>query len=127
MDNPVYAVAVSVRPQYLSKESRPAEQRFVHSYSVTLTNNGNIGVKLLSRHWIITNGRNLKTQDVRGEGVVGQQPHLAPGQSYTYTSGSVMDSEVGSMHGEYQMLADDGHQFDAIIPAFTLAVPNSLN
>lgn len=126
MDNEVYAIEVSVRPQYLPKESRPAELRFVHAYNVTLTNTGTIGAKLLSRHWIITNG-DLKTQEVRGDGVVGQHPHLAPGQSYSYSSGSVMDSAVGSMHGEYLMQADDGHTFSAIIPAFTLAVPGSLN
>src|SRR5690606_20558068 len=99
--------------------------RYVFSYTITIRNEGTVPARLLTRHWIITDA-NGKTQDVRGEGVVGEQPYLKPGQGFRYSSGTVIETPVGSMQGSYQMLADDGHKFDAPIPAFRLAIPGIL-
>jgi ApaG protein len=118
---------VSVEPYYLPSESTPAESRFVHAYTVTIKNNGEQNAKLLSRHWIITNGDTLKTTEVKGEGVIGEQPTIKPGEEYIYTSGTVMETTVGTMQGSYQMINQEGKYFDLNIPVFTLASTNSVH
>lgn len=104
----------------------PEKQRFVFAYTITIQNLGNIAARLLTRHWIITDA-NGKTQEVRGEGVVGEQPYLMPGEGFQYTSGTLLETSFGSMQGSYQMLADDGTRYDAMIPSFTLSVPYTLH
>ena len=126
MSDPRYQVDVSVVTRYLPEQSQPEQNRFAFAYTVTVSNNGQVPAKLLSRHWIITNGDG-RVQEVRGAGVVGQQPLIEPGQSHTYSSGTVMSSRVGTMQGSYQMLAEDGKRFDALIAPFRLAVPGSLH
>lgn len=120
-------VKVTVAPSYLPQQSLPQMQRWLFAYEVTLQNLGSYAVQLLNRHWIITNGDG-ETDEVKGPGVVGQQPTLQPGQSFSYTSGCPLDTPVGSMHGTYEMLVvASGERFMAEIPAFTLAVPGALN
>ncbi len=126
MSDPRYQVDVSVVTRYLPEQSQPEQNRFAFAYTVTVSNNGQVPAKLLSRHWIITNGDG-RVQEVRGAGVVGQQPLIEPGQSHTYSSGTVMSSRVGTMQGSYQMLAEDGKHFEASIAPFRLAVPGSLH
>lgn len=126
MSDPRYQVDVSVVTRYLPEQSQPEQNRFAFAYTVTVTNNGQVPAKLLSRHWIITNGDG-RVQEVRGAGVIGQQPLIEPGHSHTYSSGTVMSSRVGTMQGSYQMLAEDGKRFDATIAPFRLAVPGSLH
>jgi ApaG protein len=126
MSDPRYQVDVNVVTRYLPEQSQPEQNRFAFAYTVTVTNNGQVPAKLLSRHWIITNGDG-RVQEVRGAGVIGQQPLIEPGQSHTYSSGTVMSSRVGTMQGSYQMLAEDGKRFDATIAPFRLAVPGSLH
>lgn len=123
---PVYAVDVAVVSEYLPDDSSPNAGRHAFAYHVTLTNTGTVAARLLRRHWIITDGSG-HVEEVRGDGVVGQQPLLAPGEQYHYTSGAVLETPVGSMRGSYQMQAADGHHFDALIPVFTLAAPRALN
>jgi len=119
-------IKVSVRTNFVPAQSEPDQNRYVFAYTVTITNSGSVPATLLTRHWIITDANN-RTQEVRGEGVVGQQPHLAPGTSFEYTSGTILETPVGVMRGSYQMVADDGTRFDAEIPAFTLSVPRILH
>lgn len=119
-------VAVAVRTQYLADQSEPARGRYAFAYTVTISNRGTVPARLVSRHWIITDAED-NTQEVRGLGVVGQHPYLAPGESFTYTSGTLLDTPTGFMHGSYQMVADDGEEFDAPIPPFHLAAPHSLH
>jgi len=127
MSNDVdYNMNVTVDSQYIEAESNPEANRFVFAYTVKITNIGSIGAKLISRHWIITDANN-RTQEVKGKGVIGEQPYLKPGESFEYTSGTMMETPVGSMHGSYQMVANDKHDFDAIIKPFTLALPKILN
>ena len=121
-----YNIKVDVETQYIAEQSDPDQERFVFSYTITIRNEGNVPAKLLTRHWIITNANN-KTQEVRGEGVVGEQPHLQPGDGFRYTSGTVLETPVGSMHGTYQMVADDGVKFDAEIAPFTLSTPHTIH
>lgn len=99
---------------------------YVFSYTVTIRNDGDQPARLLTRHWIITDGDG-QVQEVRGDGVIGEQPHLQPGEGFQYTSGTFMNTPVGTMHGSYQMISDDGEAFDAEIPSFTLSVPNILH
>lgn len=119
-------ITIDVDTRYLEDQSDPEESRFVFAYTITIRNRGAVPAKLLTRHWIITDA-NGKVQEVRGEGVVGEQPHLMPGQGFRYTSGAVIETPVGSMHGSYQMIADNGVRFDAEIPAFTLAIPGTIH
>ena len=119
-------ITIDVDTRYLEDQSDPEERRFVFAYTITIRNRGAVPAKLLTRHWYITDA-NGKVQEVRGEGVVGEQPHLMPGQGFRYTSGAVLETPVGSMHGSYQMLADNGERFDAKIPAFTLAIPGTIH
>lgn len=126
MSDPRYQIDVSVTTRYLPAQSQPEQSRYAFSYKVTIFNNGELPAQLLSRHWIITDGDG-RVQEVRGAGVIGQQPHIAPGASHTYSSGTVMATQVGTMQGSYQMLAEDGKRFDAIIAPFRLAVPGALH
>ncbi|PZP21565.1 MULTISPECIES: Co2+/Mg2+ efflux protein ApaG [Pseudomonas] len=126
MPDPRYHIDVTVISRFLPEQSQPEQERFAFAYTVTLSNAGELPAKLLSRHWVITDG-NGNVQEVRGSGVIGQQPRLEPGQSHTYSSGTMMTTRVGNMHGSYQMLADDGTRFDAPIAPFRLAVPGALH
>jgi len=122
----LHKIRIEVTTSYLESQSDPGEGRYAFAYTVTIANEGQVAAKLLSRHWLITDS-NGKTQEVRGPGVVGEQPHLQPGQRFRYSSGALIDSPVGTMHGSYQMQADDGVLFEAPIPAFRLAVPGILH
>ncbi len=121
-----YSINVSARSFYLQEQSSPEQDRYVFAYVITIRNEGTVAAKLLTRHWIITDA-NGRVEEVRGDGVVGEQPHLRPGEGFQYTSGAVLPTSVGSMRGSYQMRADDGLEFEADIPAFTLAVPRALH
>ncbi|HKJ09248.1 MAG TPA: Co2+/Mg2+ efflux protein ApaG [Gammaproteobacteria bacterium] len=121
-----YDIHVDVETTYVEAQSVPEQDRYVFAYTVTIRNQGTAPAKLLTRHWIITDS-NGKTQEVRGEGVVGEQPYLRPGEAYQYTSGTLIATPVGSMRGSYQMVADDGNRFDAPIEPFTLSVPRTLH
>ncbi|MDP1708039.1 MAG: Co2+/Mg2+ efflux protein ApaG [Gammaproteobacteria bacterium] len=121
-----HKIRVDVETTYISEQSMPEKQRFVFAYTITIQNLGSIAARLLTRHWVITDA-NGKTQEVRGEGVVGEQPYLLPGEGFQYTSGTLLETSFGSMQGSYQMLADDGTRFDAAIPPFTLSVPYTLH
>ena len=121
-----YAVSVTTKTQYLSEQSDASADRYVFAYTITIRNVGTVSAQLVSRHWIITDA-NRQVQEVRGLGVVGAQPNLAPGESYEYTSGTAIGTPVGMMRGSYQMVAADGTKFDAPIPEFTLAIPRTLH
>jgi ApaG protein len=121
-----YDVAVSAHTQYLADQSDEANARYVFAYTITIRNAGSVAAQLISRHWIITDAQGL-VQEVRGLGVVGAQPLLAPGESYEYTSGASIATPVGTMRGSYQMVAADGTRFEAQIPQFTLSVPRVLH
>ena len=121
-----YAIEVQVATRYLDDQSQPNTRRYVFAYTVTLRNTGQVPAKLLSRRWLITDAEG-KVQEVQGPGVVGEQPHMAPGEGFEYTSGAVLETAVGTMQGSYQMLADDGTHFDAEIPRFTLSIPRTLH
>lgn len=121
-----HSIEVEAKPSYIPGQSDPEQNRYVFSYTITIRNTGEVAAKLMTRHWIITNANN-EVQEVRGDGVVGEQPHLKPGEGYQYTSGSIMETPVGSMRGSYHMVADDGTEFDAEIPTFTLAIPGAIN
>jgi ApaG protein len=121
-----HRISIDVETTYLDDQSEPREQRYVFAYTITIRNEGEIPAKLLTRHWIITDA-NGRVQEVRGDGVVGEQPYLKPGQGFRYSSGAVLETPVGTMQGSYQMIADDGAQFDAPIPAFRLAKPGMLH
>ena len=119
-------IDVEVKPAYIAEQSDPAKHHYVFSYTVTIHNNGSLPAKLLTRHWIITDGNGL-VQEVKGEGVIGEQPHLQPGEGFQYTSGTFMNTPFGTMHGSYQMITDSGEKFDAEIATFQLSTPNTLN
>jgi ApaG protein len=121
-----YKVEVSPMPQFIPDQSDPEKARFVFAYTVTIRNTGQIAAQLVSRHWIITDANN-EIQEVRGLGVIGQQPLLQPGEGFEYTSGSVLTTPVGTMKGSYQMVAADGTRFAADIPEFVLAMPRALH
>lgn len=126
MSDKYYDICVDVQPAYIPEQSDPNSNHYVFSYTVTIKNNGKIPAKLLTRHWIITDGDG-DIQEVKGEGVVGETPYLKPGEDFIYTSGTMIRTPIGTMHGSYQMIADDGVNFDAEIPAFSLNVPNLLH
>lgn len=119
-------VRIAVQSRYIEDRSTPEDDYYFFAYRVLIGNEGTVPVKLLSRHWIITDGTG-KVEEVKGPGVVGAQPLLAPGETFEYTSACPLPTPVGSMHGTYQMLSADGESFDAVIRPFTLAVPNALN
>jgi ApaG protein len=116
-----HALAVSVETTYVEEQSSPEDGRYVFAYTITIRNTGNVRARLLSRHWVITDA-NGRVEEVRGPGVVGQHPHLAPGEAFRYTSAAAIETPVGTMHGSYQMIGDDGVEFDAPIAPFRLAV-----
>lgn len=118
-----YEIQVDVKTTYVDEQSVPDDDRYVFAYTIEIRNTGSVAAQLLSRHWIITDA-NGKVQEVRGEGVVGEQPHLDPGEGFRYTSAAMIETPVGAMHGSYQMVADDGVEFEAEIAAFSLAVPS---
>jgi ApaG protein len=119
-------IRVDVETAYVAAQSDPEQKRFVFSYTITIRNQGGVPAKLLTRHWLITDS-NGKVQEVRGEGVVGEQPHIQPGEGYRYSSGAVLETPVGAMQGAYQMVNDQGETFDAPIAPFRLAVPGMLH
>jgi len=119
-------IRVSAETTYVPDQSDPGSRRYVFAYTITILNEGSEAAKLMKRHWIITDA-NGKVQEVRGDGVVGEQPHLAPGQGYRYSSGAILETPVGTMQGSYEMLADGGTPFDAPIAPFRLAVPGVLH
>ena len=121
-----HKISIEVETAYLEDQSEPRERRYVFSYTITIRNEGEVPAKLLTRHWVITDA-NGRVQEVRGDGVVGEQPYLKPGQGFRYSSGAVLETPVGAMQGSYQMVADDGATFDAAIPAFRLAMPGMLH
>lgn len=126
MDSSKYRMTVQAVARFLPEQSDESGERFVFAYTVTITNTGEEAAQLLSRHWVITDG-NAQVQEVRGMGVVGEQPTLQPGESFTYNSGSAIATPVGTMSGSYQMLAADGTRFEAPIPPFVLSVPRVLH
>ncbi|NJD23960.1 MAG: Co2+/Mg2+ efflux protein ApaG [Betaproteobacteria bacterium] len=121
-----YRIDISPRPEFIPAQSSPEDGRYVFAYTISIRNAGTLPAQLVSRHWIITDA-NDEAQEVRGLGVVGQQPLLQPGESFEYTSGCALATPVGTMRGTYQMVATDGTQFDATIPEFVLAVPRVLH
>jgi ApaG protein len=125
-DDRKYDITVAVKSTYLAEQSDPARSQYVFAYTITITNTGEVAAQLISRHWIITDSEQ-QVQEVKGLGVVGQQPLLQPGESFEYTSGTSLATAVGTMHGTYQMVAGDGKTFDAEIPLFTLSMPRVLH
>lgn len=121
-DNPDYDVKVKVRTQYNTRQSDPAKDHFVFAYHVTIENRGKKAAKLMSRHWLIVDS-DFRIQEVTGDGVIGKQPNIAPGKSFEYSSGCVLETEVGTMEGHYDMVAEDGHAFVAKIEKFVLSAP----
>jgi ApaG protein len=121
-----HKIRVEVETSYLEDQSEPRERRFVFAYTITIRNEGEVPAKLMTRHWVITDADG-HVREVRGDGVVGEQPYLLPGQGFRYSSGAVLETPVGAMHGSYQMVGDDGARFDAPIPAFRLAIPGMLH
>jgi ApaG protein len=119
-------IDITVKTSYLTNQSDPANSQYVFTYTITIHNSGDEAAKLMSRHWIITDAHN-HVQEVKGDGVVGEQPHLVPGQTFEYTSGAVLNTPVGCMQGTYNMVTDRGEAFTAEIPLFRLAVPEILH
>ena len=117
---------VNVETTYIPSESDPSSARYIFAYTITIINNGEKPAKLLNRHWVITDS-NGKVQEVRGEGVVGEQPYIKPGQGFQYTSGTMLETPFGVMHGAYEMIGDNGENFDAEVKPFTLATPTLLH
>ncbi len=121
-----YEFSVTVQPHFLAEQSGPASDRYLFAYTVTVRNTGDVPAQLVSRHWIITDGEG-RVKEVRGLGVVGEQPTLAPGEAFQYTSGCPLPTPVGTMRGSYQCVATDGTRFEAPIPEFVLSVPRTLH
>ncbi|HVO48964.1 MAG TPA: Co2+/Mg2+ efflux protein ApaG [Steroidobacteraceae bacterium] len=125
MQPATHPIRIDVETAYLDEQSDPKEGRYVFSYTITIRNEGQVSAKLLRRHWVITDA-NGKVQEVRGDGVVGEQPHLKPGQGFRYSSGAILETPVGAMQGSYEMVTDEGTRFAAPIAAFRLAMPGIL-
>lgn len=121
-----YEFTVSAQPQFLAEQSDPDANQYVFAYTITVANTGEVTAQLISRHWIITDAAG-KVEEVKGEGVVGEQPILRPGEAFRYTSGCPIETPVGSMRGSYQCVAEDGTRFDAAIPEFVLSMPRVLH
>ncbi len=126
MSDSSYRIKIEIETLYVEEQSLPDQDHYVFAYTITIHNTGTVPARLLKRHWIITDANN-KVQEVKGDGVVGEQPHLNPGEQYRYTSGTMLETAVGTMRGSYQMIADDGVEFDAEIPSFTLSMPRTLH
>ena len=125
-DTPDYRLEIQISTRFLDDESKPEQDRYVFSYTISIRNLGRLSAQLLSRHWIITDA-NGKVEEVRGDGVVGEQPRIEPGEQFTYSSGAILQTAVGTMEGRYDMVGDDGTRFDAPIPPFTLSMPRTLH
>ncbi len=125
-DSKKYEIQVVTHVEYVPEQSSEEQDRYVFAYTITISNTGSIPAQLISRHWVITDANN-SMQEVRGLGVVGEQPLLKPGESFEYTSGSAIATPVGTMKGSYQMVAEDGTKFEAAIPEFTLSMPRVLH
>lgn len=121
-----YTIKIAVKTAYLDQHSQPEKNRFAFAYTISIENCSDISAQLLSRHWIITDAKNT-VQEVVGDGVVGEQPHILPGEKYTYSSNAVLETTVGTMEGTYTMRTNDGKVFNVPIPAFSLARPQSLH
>lgn len=119
-------ITIKIQTEFKGQESDPTAQRYVYSYTITIANQSERPAQLISRHWLITDEDN-GVQEVRGMGVVGEQPRLEPGQDYTYTSGVIVATEIATMQGSYQMRTDDGQEFEAPIPQFMLIPPHALH
>ena len=119
-------ITIHATPHYQADQSDPEREHYLFAYTIRITNTGTVAVQLISRHWIITDG-NLRVEEVRGLGVVGEQPLIRPGETYEYSSGCQLETPVGTMRGNYQMVAEDGTSFEAEIPEFTLSIPRVLH
>ncbi|MEJ2575306.1 MAG: Co2+/Mg2+ efflux protein ApaG [Gammaproteobacteria bacterium] len=126
MEQPEHRIDIGVETTYVAEQSDPQDDRYVFAYTITIANAGVVPAKLLNRHWVITDA-NGKIQEVRGEGVVGEQPYLRPGEAFRYTSGAVLETPVGSMEGEYEMVNDEGARFLAPIAPFSLSMPRAVH
>lgn len=126
MAKPEYSIDILVHSHFVTDKSQPAADRFVFAYTVTVHNSGSVPAQLLTRHWIITDGHG-KVEEVRGDGVVGEQPWVRPGDGYQYSSGAILKTSVGTMRGSYLMQAEDGTRFEATIPEFVLSIPRTLH
>lgn len=124
--NKMSVIQVSVKTTYIAAQSQPLVNRYVYAYTITIANQGDVPAQLISRHWLITDAYE-KRQEVQGVGVVGEQPHINPGDSYTYTSGVILETETGLMQGSYQMRTETGETFDAEIPLFALVPPHAIH
>lgn len=125
-DNCINDIKITIESNYMPEQSLPEMGRYIFAYTITIANTGTVAARLLRRHWIITDANN-KVQEVHGDGVVGEQPHLQPGEIYRYSSGAMLDTPVGCMQGNYDMITDDGVEFEAIIPLFSLTMPQALH
>jgi ApaG protein len=125
-DSSLNNIKVNVQTRYIEDQSNPEKNYYVFAYTITIVNQGQQAAQLLTRHWVITDS-NHKVQEVRGDGVIGEQPILKPGEQFVYTSGTMLETSVGTMKGSYQMKADDGFQFDATIEEFVLSTPRVLH
>ncbi|HEV7801105.1 MAG TPA: Co2+/Mg2+ efflux protein ApaG [Burkholderiales bacterium] len=121
-----HKIDVQTQVAFIPDQSDAGQKRYVFAYTITITNTGTVAAQLISRHWIITDSEG-QVQEVKGDGVVGEQPSLGPNEAFQYTSGAAIATPVGTMKGSYQMEAEDGEQFDAVIPEFTLAIPRTLH
>jgi ApaG protein len=119
-------ILVEATPFFIADQSAPERDRYVFAYTITITNEGTVAAQLLNRHWLITDS-NGKIQEVKGDGVIGEQPYLKPGETFRYTSGAVLETPVGTMQGQYTMHPDEGENFNANIPQFTLSIPRTLH
>ena len=126
IDSSLNNIKVNVETRYIEDQSNPEKNYYVFAYTITIVNQGQQAAQLLTRHWVITDS-NHKIQEVRGDGVIGEQPVLKPGEQFVYTSGTMLETSVGTMKGSYQMKADDGFQFDATIDEFVLSTPRVLH
>ncbi len=126
IDETLYQIQIEVQTRYIDEQSSPDDERYVFAYTITISNKGEHSAKLINRHWVITDAEG-GVEEVRGRGVVGEQPYLEPGGQFQYTSGTVLKTPVGSMQGSYGMVTEDGLEFEADIPPFSLAVPNLLH
>lgn len=119
-------ISITIKSQYLPEQSDPEISRYTFAYTINITNTGKTAARLLRRHWIITDANN-KVMEVHGDGVVGEQPYLQPGESYQYTSGASLETPIGCMQGNYDMISEDGKEFEAPIPLFSLTMPKVLH